>query len=99
MSDRYLLLGDDVYRRPSFVNFSREHHPEIHDAELSLHESLHRVARLISEPLNFTRAQRYTHSLPEALASLLARVDAGAGIVAAAAFLESRGYSVVKEVE
>jgi hypothetical protein len=96
MSDRYILLKDDVYRRPSFVNFSREHHPEIHEAELALHESLHRVARLISEPLGFNRTQRYTHSLPEALASLLARVDADAGIVAAVAYLESRGYEISK---
>jgi hypothetical protein len=99
MTDRYIFIGDDKYRRPNFTHFSREHHEDIHEAELALHEALHRVARLISEPLGFDRTQRYTHSLPEALASLLARVDADAGIVAAVAFLESRGYSVVREVE
>jgi hypothetical protein len=96
MSDKFVIVGDDVYLKPRFIHFSSQHHESIFDAQTELHERLHRVARLISEPLNFSIAQRNTHALPEVVAGMLSRTDQGAAIAACVAFLESKGYSIVK---
>jgi hypothetical protein len=85
------------YRTPTIELFTHHDDAEIVEAERVLHENVHCCARLVGYKLNFTRAQRITHAVPEVLAGLLDRSDEGAAKVAAMTYLESRGYEVHKK--
>jgi hypothetical protein len=85
------------YRKPTMEYFNRRDAPELYEREEAAQEAVELVAREISRLLNFDRGQFFTHAVPEALAGLLDAFDQEVSILAATAYLESRGYEIQKK--
>jgi hypothetical protein len=89
MIDEIIAKG---YKKPEIVAFNES--PRLTDVGILLAEDLHHVAREISRLRGFTRDERDTHSIPSALAAMLNAFDKSAAIMAATAYLETRGFIV-----
>ena len=82
------------YRKPAMAYLSAREAPDLYEREEELHTALESVARELSRLFGFTRKQLFTHAIPEAPACLLEAYDEGASIIAAEAYLESKGFKV-----
>jgi hypothetical protein len=82
------------YRKPSMPYFSAREAPDLYEGKEELRTALGSVAEQIARLFSFTKTQFYTHAMPEAIASLLDASDEDASIIAAVAYLESRGFKV-----
>jgi hypothetical protein len=93
MADEIIINGLR-YRKPTMEHVSEQDAPRLFELEERLHECVHNVASELSRIHGFHREQRYTHGVPQALASLLDSSDMAAAILAASTYLESQGFNV-----
>ncbi|MCI0391000.1 MAG: hypothetical protein MOB07_19825 [Acidobacteria bacterium] len=84
------------YRKPTFTPIASKDAPALYRAEEKEIEAVEIVARNLCAHLGFTLDQTYTHALPEALANLLEAFDNNASILAATAYLETKGFRIVE---
>ncbi len=84
------------YRKPTFTPIGSEEAPSLYRAEEKAIEAVEIVAKNLCAHLGFTLDQTYTHGLPEALANLLEAYDNNASILAAMAYLETKGFKIVE---
>jgi hypothetical protein len=89
-------MNADEYRKPTMLYISRRQAPDLYDVEAQLEDAIDAVAAELAAVLGFTASQKYTHTIPELLASILESYDQNASILAATAYLENKGYEVIR---
>jgi hypothetical protein len=90
------IVNGKRYRKPTMEFFSERDAPQLRKLREALDEAVENTAKELSRLMGFTRQELYTHAVPEALASLLDSCDEDASILAAMAYLESRGFKVME---
>jgi hypothetical protein len=93
MSEIIILYGKR-YRKPTMEHLDQQEAPRLFELEERLHECVHNVASELSRIHGFNREERFTHAVPQALASLLDSSDMAAAILAATVYLECQGFKV-----
>jgi hypothetical protein len=86
------------YRKPIMPSIGSEA-TALYDAEAALADSIESVIKELSKVLGFSPLQKWTHAVPEVLASILQSYDDKAAILAAIAYLEGQGFKVISPRE
>jgi hypothetical protein len=70
----------------------------LYAAEAAMADAIDGVMKELAKVLGFSPMQKWTHCAPEMLASILQSYDDKAAILAAIAYLEGQGFTVVPAI-
>jgi hypothetical protein len=84
-----------IYRKPTLAKISVEAAPDFYVAKSHLEQAIAAAGLELAQVLGFAGTELYTHAMPEILARILAAYDGDASVLAATAYLETKGYEVV----
>jgi hypothetical protein len=84
-----------IYRKPTLAKISVEAAPGFYVAKSHLQQAIAAAGWELAQVLGFTGTELYTHAIPEGLARILAAYDGDAAVLAATAYLETKGYKIV----
>src|SRR5262245_41326690 len=93
---KYYVQAGKRFRRPTIENFRRSEYPDLCECEDALVDAATIHSRQLARILNISSRDITNCALPEVLVCLLDRMDEDAAVLAAATYLESRGYSIKK---
>jgi hypothetical protein len=82
------------FRKPTLRKISVETAPEFYVAKSHLEQAIAAAGLELAKALGFTGTELYTHAMPEILARILVAYDGAASVLAATAYLESKGYRI-----
>jgi hypothetical protein len=84
-----------IYRKPTLDKISVEAAPGFYVVKSHLEQAIAATGLELARVFGYTETELYTHAIPEVLARILAAYDGDASVLAATAYLETKGYEVV----